>query len=96
MGIFVEMSELLPEMLADHKAGELSDKQSTRARGRRRAQDITVWLQCYALFVCVVANSAPEATPGLMAYMTSILRASQEFEGSVWAAYEAAYRRHGP
>ena len=93
---FVEMSELLPEMLVDHKAGELSDKQSTRARGRRRAQDITVWLQCYAVFVGVVVKSVPEAIPSLMAYMTSILRASQEFEGSAWAAYDAAYRRQRP
>lgn len=28
-----------------------------------------------------------------MAYMVNIIRASQEFEGATWAAYDAAFRR---
>ena len=56
-------------------------------------QDVSVWLQCFAAFVGVVAKSSPEAVPGLMAYMISIIRASQEYEGSAWAAYDAAFRR---
>ena len=31
--------------------------------------------------------------PELMAYMISILRASQEYEGLAWATYDAAYHR---
>ena len=35
----------------------------------------------------------PGAVPGLMAYMVSIIRVSQEYEGAGWVAYEAAFRR---
>ncbi len=52
-----------------------------------------MWLQCFAVFVGVVANYEPEVVPGLMAYMVSIIRASQEYEGAAWVAYDAAYRR---
>lgn len=90
---FVEMYELLPELLADQKSGESSGKQLSRARGRKRVQDVGVWLQCFAVLVGVVANSSPEAVPGLMAYMVSIIRASQEYEGAAWTAYDAAFRR---
>lgn len=90
---FVEMCELLPELLANQKVGDSDTKQPGRARGRKRVQEIGVWLQCFAVFVGVVAKSSPEAVPGLMAYMISIIRASQEYEGAAWAAYDAAFRR---
>ena len=41
----------------------------------------------------VVAKSAPDAVPGLMAYMVNVIRASQEYEGAAWVAYDAAFRR---
>ncbi len=56
-------------------------------------QDVDVWLQCFAVFVSVVSKDFPEAVPELMAYMGSIIRASQEYEGAAWAAYDAAFRR---
>ena len=85
---FIEMFELLQELLANQKAGESTEKQPHRARGHKRVQDIGAWLQCFAVFVGLVAKSSPEAVPRLMAYMISIIRASQEYEGVAWAAYE--------
>ena len=62
-------------------------KSSTGPQERAR------YRQCFAVFVGVVAKTPPEAVPGLMAYMISIIRASQEYEGAAWAAYDAAFRR---
>ena len=90
---FIEMFELLPKLLADPKGGKSGVKQPSRARGCKRVQDVSVWLQCFAAFIGLVAKSSPEAVPALMAYMISIIRASQEYEGSAWAAYDAAFRR---
>ena len=87
------MQELLPELLANQKGEECSDKHTRQAKGRKRVQDIEVWLQCYAVFVSVVARDSPETVPELMAYMVNIIRASQEYEGSAWSAYDAAFRR---
>ena len=60
---------------------------------KRRVQDINVWLQCFALYVSVMANKSPQHIPELMAYMVSILRASQQYEGLAWTMYDAAYLR---
>ena len=48
---YIEMCELLPELLADQKGGDGAGKQMSRAKGRKRVQEIAVWLQCFAVFV---------------------------------------------
>ena len=88
---FVEMHELLPEFWADPR-GETSGNTS-RGKGKKRAQDIQVWLQCFAQYVSVLSSIHPTAVPELMAYMVGVLRASIEFEEGAWAAYDSAYRR---
>ena len=91
---FLEMYDLLPELLTDQKGGEGGVRQTSRARGWKRVQEeISIWLQRFAVFVGVVAKSAPDAVPGLMAYMVSVIRESQEYEGAAWVAYDAAFRR---
>ena len=54
---FLEMYELL---LTDQKGGEGGARQTSRARGQKRVQEISVWLQCFVVFVGVVAKSAPD------------------------------------
>ena len=57
---FIEMYELLPEFWTqkgEETAGKLST--SSRAKARRRVQGINVWLQCFALYVSVMANKSP-------------------------------------
>ena len=88
-GEFVELHELLPECLAESTD---STGPIPRSRARKRLNDISVWLQCFALYVGVLASSKPALVPDLMAYMISIIRASQEFEGSAWTVYDDAYR----
>ena len=92
-GEFIDMSDLLPEFWPDQKAEEGTAKRANRLSAKKRVQDINVWLQCYAIYVGVIAAKSPEMVPELMAYMISILRASQEYEGLAWATYDAAYRR---
>ena len=54
------MFELLPEVLADQKVGDSTERERSRARGRKCVQDIGVWLQCFAMFVGMVTMSSPE------------------------------------
>ena len=90
---YIDMSDLLPEFWPDQKAEEGTAKRANRSTAKKRVQDINVWLQCYAMYVGVMATKFPDMVPELMAYMISILRASQEYEGLAWATYDAAYRR---
>ena len=46
---------------------------------------------CFAVFVSVITKSLLAAVPGLMGY--NIIRASQEYEGAAWTAYDIAFRR---
>ena len=86
---FVEMHELLPELWSKAKD---DNKPAARTIAKKRVLDITVWLQCFALYVGVLAPKFPLEVPELMAYMIAIIRATQEFEGPAWAAYDAAFR----
>ncbi len=86
----MELHELLTECLAESTD---SAKPIPRSRAKKRLNDLNVWLQCLALYVGVLAPSKPALVPDLMAYMISIIRASQEFEGSAWTVYDDAYRR---
>jgi len=89
-GEFVALHELLPECLAD--ASE-ANRPAAKARAKKRILDLNTWLQCFALYVGVLGPAKPACIPQLMAYMVTIIRASQEFEGTAWAVYDDAYRR---
>ena len=89
-GDFVAMYELLPECLAD---SGYTSKPAAKARAKKRVQDVNAWLQCFALYVGVLGPKRPDCIPQMMSYLVTIVRASQEFEGSAWALYDDYYRR---
>ena len=55
---FIEMYELLPEFWVQ-KEEETNAKAASRAKAKRRIQDINIWLQCFGLYVSVVAIQSP-------------------------------------
>ena len=83
----MELHELLPECLA-----ESTDSTGPIPRARKRLNDKCMATVFHPLRG-VLASSKPALVPDLMAYMISIIRASQEFEGSAWTVYDDAYRR---
>ena len=82
------MVELLPECLVEDSA-----KPIARSKAKNQLHDINMWLQCFGLYVGALAPAKPALVPDLMAYMISIIRASQEYEGTAWAVYDDRYRR---
>ena len=52
------------------------EETNAKAASRAKFQGIDVWLQCFGLYVSVLAIQSPQYVPELMAYMVSILRAS--------------------
>ena len=77
-GAFVGMGELLPEFWAVSRVEDSSMRADTKIRRSCKVTDIFTWLQTY---VSVLAPLYPERVPELMAYMTTIIRASQDFTG---------------
>ena len=89
-GEFVEMCELLPEYwLAKEEDGVVkAEKQRPR-----RVLDISTWVQSFTIYVSVRAAHDPALIPELMAYMYTIVRASQDFGGTSWVNYDTVFRR---
>ena len=94
---FVDMAEMLLEHWWQDSGKEEeavpSNSRASQTRCRRKITDLMTWLQCYALYVGVLAGSSPEAVTELMAYLVTILRASQDYTGEAWATYDAAFCR---
>ena len=54
--------------------------------------DILTWLQCFGIYVGVLAKQYPKAVSELMAYMVVIIKASQRYAGLAWVNYDTLYR----
>lgn len=87
------MSEMLPEywLLTSDDEGA-SKRHSSQCRWHR-VPIIFDWIQCFCSYVSVLTPAYPEVIPELMAYMGTIVKASQEFGDIHWARYDAGYRR---
>lgn len=64
-------------------------------KANKPVEDITTWLQCFAVYVVVMVKQRPEVVGDMMAYMIAIMRAQIEFEEPAWSKYDEAYRDKG-
>jgi hypothetical protein len=55
--------------------------------------DILLWVEGFSQLVAVLASLYPSHIHEFMAYLRTIVRASRNYEGPAWAAYDVAYRR---
>ena len=70
---FVDMSELRPESwLLDEEADEKSVAALFKTK-KKPVTDILIWVQCFASYVAVLAQSFPAHTPQFMAYLAIIV-----------------------
>ena len=71
-GTYVDMGELLPEFWSPTREDD-QPKQEAKARRARSVQDIFTWLQCYGMYVSVLAPQHPSRIPERMAYQATRL-----------------------
>lgn len=96
---FVDLAELKPAGPLDSLNPEpdpqkfviLPGLEVARAK-KKQVHDIHTWIQCYAIYVAVMAKTHPEAVPDMLAYMLVIMRAQQEYEEPAWRLYDEAFR----
>ena len=55
--------------------------------------DFQTWVQCFAIYVAVIAPKQPERVPDLMAYANNIARASKKFKWPAWVVYDQNFRQ---
>ena len=75
-GLFVEMSDLLPDTLtsAEYNAGE--DHANSRKSKHRRDLSIMEWVQSFAVYLTVVSCTKPHRIADLLGYQQGIIQAS--------------------
>ena len=93
-GEFVELSELLPSRLGAPKV-TLRDLMSNRDKPKepKRITSIQQWVVCFNSVISVMALKHPERVQDLLGYSSMITKASLDYEGTPWLAYDAHFRR---
>jgi hypothetical protein len=85
----VDMTELLPGSWRSEEMDPLSKSLSRRPS----VTEISVWMECFATLAALVSYRYPGKAPQLFAYCRTIVRASRNYEGLAWVAYDNAFRR---
>ena len=95
-GEFVELSELLPCRLG---APELTLLDLVACRDKpkeesikRKITTIQQWVVCFSSLISVMAVRHPERVQDLLAYVALITKASLDYEGLPWLAYDSHFR----
>ena len=98
---FVELSELLPAS-SPTEASTSSGVPAARfslfpgceivSHKKKQIADIAGWTQAFAVYTAALVSEHPSATLEMLAYMVTIIKASQQYDGLYWRAYDTNYR----
>ena len=89
---FIDMAELLPEAFVSARAPSQMGP-SAVVYQKWPATNVLIWVQCFGVYVGILAKQFPDAVPELMSYMISIIKASKNYEGLAWVNYDTLYCR---
>lgn len=94
-GEFVDMAELCPDSWRMDELPPVFPEQGVGLRrlGKKPVTDIQSWSECFAIMAAIITARHPEKSPHLFAYLRTIVKASQTFDGLVWVSYDSQFRR---
>ena len=96
---YVDFMELPPakgrsRSLAQAAEGQIVVVQAADMTSSRRIiPDLATWLQCFGLYVAVLAPQQPHRVPELMAYLGIIAKASLKYKWPSWIVYDGSFRK---
>ena len=91
---FVDMAELLRDnMEAERRGLSQGEGSSAKHPQRREVPDILSWIQCFGIYISVMASKFPERVPHMLAYQTMLVREARRCGGRGWLAYDTAFRQ---
>ena len=62
-------------------------------QARKLIPDLATWLQCFSIYVATIATKFPGRIPELMAYQTTIAKASMKYKWPSWVVYDQNFRQ---
>eukprot|EP00731_Ephydatia_muelleri_P011099 Em0005g1685a len=91
---FVEMADMLPDAWQEESQSGTDGNPMVRRLVRRAPlTEITLWLEGFARLASVLTTKHPTKSAELWAYQSAIIRATRNFEGTAWVAYDRQFRR---
>ena len=93
-GEFLEFSELLPSWLGGPEL-TLQDLVANKDRQNeaKRITTIQQWVVCFNTYTSVMSGCHPQRVQDLLAYAFIITKASLDYEGTPWLAFDSHFRR---
>jgi len=89
-GIFVEMSEVLPDHLCSADAN--MEDLGTKKKKRSKVDNIIDWIQCFSIYIAILSLSAPYRVPDLLGYQSLIISAFIHHCAGRWVVYNWRFR----
>lgn len=93
---FVDMAELLRDNIEAERRraaqGE-SPSSNTPRPPRREVPDILSWIQCFGIYISVIATKYPGKVQSMLAYQTMLVREACRCGAGGWLAYDTAFRQ---
>ena len=91
-GEYLDMAELLPDRLGSYRSLTLEDKGGVPKSKRRAVTNILEWIQCFSIYIAIIALKHPDRVPDLLGYQSLIIDASIQYEGDSWIGYDRRFR----
>ena len=79
----------LPSTMEGHK---IVVQAADLAQSRKLIPDMGTWIQCFALYTAVVMVKEPGWATDLLAYMSTIAKASLKYKWPSWIVYDQNFR----
>ena len=89
-GSFIEMAELLPELLQN---ASLPDNINKGSKPKPHSVgNIMEWVQCFSCYIAVISHSQPQRVVDLLGYQNLIITRHSEFPDFKWEEYDGEFR----
>ena len=91
---YKDMAELLRDNVeADWRRGVQEETSNVSKAPRRDIPDILSWIQCFGIYISVMASKFPDRVPNMVAYQTTLVREAHQCGGGSWLAYDTEFRQ---
>ena len=92
---FVELHELLPARLGIPQLTlmDVLASSSTQKAPPKQISTIKEWVMCFNTYTALTTVKQPERMKDLLAYSSTIVNASKQFEGTPWLEYDTRFRK---
>ena len=91
-GQFVEMAELLPDHLSSSPYTDEDQANSSKVK-YKEVLNIIEWLQCFSLYIAVIARSNASHVVDLLGYQNLIVQSQLKYRDGCWAVYDRQFRQ---